>query len=118
MREVRLADFSVSKYSVTIGRIKLPGMGSDPNTWCAAGIRCTQASAGDFLDVCFLPQGVALRPNTSVGPWHTSYRPISELHNYIDLLRNEGPLNMALDPARPEQHGIHTAGSEAVGEGE
>jgi hypothetical protein len=113
-----MSDFPIATYSVTIGRLKMPGMSADPNTWCVAGIRCRQAGSGEYLDLCFLPPGVALPANTSVGKLHISYRPITELVNYLDLLRNEAPVAMSLDSARPDQHYIHTANFEAVGEGE
>ena len=113
-----MADFPVSSYSVTIGRVPMPGMSPDSATWCVAGIRCRQATSGAFLDICFMPPAAALPANTSAGNWHIAYRPVLELPNYIDLLRNESPILMSLDPARPERHAIRTANFEPVGEAE
>lgn len=113
-----MSDFPVSAYSVTLGRLPMVGMSADPATWCVAGIRCRQATSGAFLDIGFIPAGIPLPANTSAGNWHISYRPVSELASYLDLLRNEGPILMALDPAKPERHSIHTASFEPVGEGE
>jgi hypothetical protein len=117
------ADYPLSGYRVTLGRVALPGMDSNaPDTWCAAGIRCIQGGGGkDYLDICFVPTGVPLPPNTSSGNTHYMYRPIAEFPYYIDLLRNEKPLVMSLETARPERHRIGTGSgvaAEKVGEGE
>jgi hypothetical protein len=61
---------------------------------------------------------VALPANSSSGNLHISYRPIDELPYYVDLLRNESPINMALDSAHPERHNLHNGTFEPVGEGE
>jgi hypothetical protein len=119
---LQAADFPLTGYRVTLGRTALPGMDpTDPDKWCAAGIRCIQGGGGgkDLLDICFMPSNVPLPRNTSAGTTHVMYRPISELPYYIDLMRNEKPLVMTIDSARPERHRINTGvNAEPVGEGE
>ena len=112
-----MATYSVASYSVVLGRIPLPGLGSDPDKWPVAGLRCRQQSSGPFIDVAFMPEGVPLPSNSSNGNWHIAYRPFSEFSAYVNILRNEAPVYMSLDASRPERHGIRTS-YEPVGESE
>lgn len=114
-----MADFPIAGYSVTLGRVRMPGMSTNPDSWAIGGIRCGQGASGqEFLDIAFMPEGVALPANTSNGNWHTSYRPASEMGIYIDILRSEKPLRMSLDSSQPERHRIGTTNVEPVGEAE
>ena len=93
-------------------------MGPDPSTWAVAGIRCRQADRGTpFLDIGFLPDGVALPQNSVQGDYNISFRPFSEFAAHIDTLRNEKPVYMYLNSRDPSQHGIGTS-FEPVGEDE
>jgi hypothetical protein len=112
-----MAKYAVASYNVVLGRIPWVGLGSDPDKWPVAGIRCRQQSSGAYLDIAFMPEGVPMPANTSSGNYHISYRPFSQFSAYIDILRNEAPIYMSLDAARPERHDISTA-FEPVGEGD
>lgn len=43
--------------------------------------------------------------------------PMSELHYYLDILRNEGPVHMSLDSDKPASNFL-SAGREPTGDGE
>jgi hypothetical protein len=112
---------ALQSYRITLGRVQLPGMPNDPASWCAAGIRCSTGTGAKGLDICFISAGLPLPPNTAPSgsyPLFVMYRPITEFPYYVDLLRNEKPLHMALDPQRPERINISNMESEPVGEGE
>ena len=108
-----MATFRVRTYSVRLGLGPLPG-----GVTAVAGIRCAGEVGGDFLDIAFVDAGV-LPPNASNvdgnARWHVSYRPVAELPCYLDLLRNEKPIEMHMDAAQPQRHAIST-GREPVGE--
>jgi hypothetical protein len=112
--------FAISTYSISLGPLPLIGLGTDPAKWAVAGIRCRQGagSSHDFLDIAFMPEGVPLPANSSSGTTHILYRPFAEFAAYVDLLRTEKPLGMAIDPTRPQRHGITTNANEPVGEEE
>ena len=112
-----MATYEISKYQFVLKRTRLLGIGTDPETWTVAGIRCVQASSGPFLDIGFMPDGVPLPPNSSHGNYNIAFRPFSEFSSYIDLLRNEKPAYMYLFPDDPGRHGIGTS-FEPIGEGE
>lgn len=111
-----MADYPVATYRVTLGRVRLPGMNNDPGTWPMGGIRCSQ-QAGQLLDIAFMPTGVALPVNTSNANHHVLYRPESEMPLYLDLLRNERPVHMTIDPAQPAKHQLSTTDAQPVGWG-
>jgi hypothetical protein len=107
--------FLVAKYSIDLFR-------AFPNTSGGhAGVRCSGPN-GELFDIIFYPpdiQPANNRTNISIQPsenWGVSYLPASEYVWYVDLLRNEHPVNVTLDDQNPEKNRIWC--SEPAGEGE
>jgi hypothetical protein len=115
-----MTTYEVTSYSVSLGKLNLL-LSGDRVVEIVAGIRCgTGIKGGPVLDIGFIPNETPLPPNPSeplYGSIYTTFRPLSEYVYYLDLLRNEKPIEMTIDEKAPYHHGIRT-GQEKIGEGE
>jgi hypothetical protein len=107
--------FPVTNYTITIGYEASGGGGGDRTR---AYIVCF-ADDGHRFVIYFAAPGSQLAPprysvNAKFGSINVA---VAEMHNYVDLLRNEKPVYAYLNSERPEWNNLSTS-LEPVGEEE
>jgi hypothetical protein len=107
--------FEVKYYSLQLGN------GGIGNEKFVASLVCQNASSNPTprLYVYFVSDGMKL-PASSCNTSNKTgriFRPISQMGLFIDVLRNEKPINVVMDDDRPDWISLRTE-AEPAGEGE
>ncbi|MEP7272791.1 MAG: hypothetical protein ABI882_14915 [Acidobacteriota bacterium] len=107
-------------FEVKFYRVKLSN-GTIGATAFVGYLNCLDASANwtSQFTVYFLTEGTSLPPSSynASNKMGASYRPISQMALYLDLLRNEKPVFAEMSDANPNLNALRTW-PEPVGEGE